>query len=153
MIGNALLIAAAFPTTIGVFAFVIYLWEHRSHDAEYNGLVARFLHARRDVDFDAKQAELRLRTAAARLRASASRAVLRDPRRAHTAIAKAIEVEVVSIAHLDQTLAIQFGAWARGATMDELLYPLALRAAHAAATPRRRHPLRHHDLAALRTRG
>jgi len=140
-----------FALAIGYMAF--QTWP-RSPEQEYRRLYAKFREQRAGATFEGRQAELSMRTAAARLRRRVSEATLRKPGAYREHLSKIATEEARGLR--DRTVANHFLNWAGNADMDEILYPAARRSVHNISMAAGRRALRaianEDDIAALRVR-
>ena len=93
-----------------------------SDDWHHASLYEDFRKARPTATAEERQAELRLREAAARLRRRASAAISRTPQRYAYHIKTIAAAEATLLAAIDRDAAKTFIAWAENAPLDELLH-------------------------------
>ena len=129
-LSDSLTIALAVPAAAMVLWVVRELWRRRSPQAELDHAYGQFWEQRRGVPFEAQQTELTLRYYAARLRRTASEAAIRSPARYADEMDRLIQQEVAMISSRDRQTGQAFAAWAKSAPLEDILYPVAMKAVH-----------------------
>lgn len=126
MLGNILANALWIFLPVAAAALTIRFWPH-SDQQEFGRRLRDFWHQRRGVPLADQQAELTVRTAAARLRRRASDEAAKTPRHYSEHIKRLAKEEAMMLAAYDRTAAKEFLAWVESAPLQDILYPEAFK--------------------------